>query len=277
VGVSGTHSRIEDDLAYGRLLILTKAGAEAASSFLPFRDALLVEVDAAETPQIEGYFDAVAIDHTLINDGIVDGFISAMHPEATIIVVFPADFLSVPGTLDPASLTGLDGKGLRWVAIEANRRSFCVVLRRTRVPIDSMASTSAQVSMACEAFRLGADHWHEMAVVAMTKFDAARSEVDGLTEGRRRSEQALLDHVEALLHALNVERQAHRELKAAYAAAQRRLIGRRIMRFARRVVRVLVRAGATLRRGQLPGRSRLRRLTNRFRATGRPGRSVTQD
>jgi hypothetical protein len=175
--------------------------------------------------------------------------------------------------LDPTNLAGLDGKGLRWVGIEANRRSFCVVLRRTRAPNDSMASTAAQVSMACEAFRLGADHWHEMAVVAITKSDAARAEADGLAESRRRSEQALLDHVEALVHALNVERQAHRELKAAYAAAERWLVWRRILRFARRVVRVLVRAGATLRRGQLPGRTRLRRLAKRFRATGR---SVTR-
>jgi hypothetical protein len=277
MGPRGAHDRIRDDLATGRLLLITKPGSASAGSPVPFRDALVVETDTPELPDIEGEFDAAAIDHTLVADVVLGRVVEVLRPGAAIIIFFPANHVDVVGVIDPASLQGLDGKGLRWVAIEANRQTFCVTFRLTQTPSTSMAPTSSQVSMVCEAFRLGADHWHGIAAAALSRLDAAASEIDNLVDGRRRSEQALLDHVEALLHALNLERRAHRDLKAAHAVLERRLIGRRIWRSVQRAVRPVVRAGVTLSHGQLPGRNRIRHLGNRIRATRRAGTPVSVD
>jgi hypothetical protein len=152
-----------------------------------------------------------------------------------------------------------------------------VTFRLTQTPSTSMAPTSSQVAMVCAAFRLGADHWHDIAAAALSRLDAAASEIDNLVDGRRRSEHALLDHVEALLHALNLERRAHRDLKAAHAVLERRLIARRIWRVARRAVRPVVRAGVTLSHGQLPGGNRIRRLGNRIRVTRRADTALSVD
>lgn len=277
MGPPGAHDRIRDDLANGRMLLITKPGSASASSLFPFRDAFVVETGTADLPDIEGEFDAATIDHTLVTDIVLGRVVEVLRPGAAVIIVFPANHVDIVGAIDPASLAGLDGKGLRWLAIEANRHAFCVTFRLAQTPSTSMAPTSSQVAMVCEAFRLGADHWHDVAAAALSRLDTAASEIDNLVDARRRSEQALLDHVEALLHALNLERRAHRELKEAHAVLERRLIARRIWRVARRSLRPVVRAGVTLSHGQLPGRNRIRRLANRIRATPRVDTSVSVD
>lgn len=214
------------------LLVLTDAQRGGRNALaLPFRDATVIEVNEAETVEIQGRFDTVVIDRDSYDprwlDSVATKILAALRPEGCLIVTLQSG--PDASTAEPAALPGLAWQGLATLNAQP-----CAVLR----PGDADAGspdTGLLLATAATAVRLTGGQSGET--------HGAEATLLRHVEARGRSEHALLLHLRALADELDLERRRHRG-----TALIRTVLGRsRAGRAALRVLRPAWRATNRLR------------------------------
>lgn len=212
------------------LLVLTDAercGRNALA--LPFQNATVIEVGTTGTIDIEGHFDAVVIDRSSYEprwlDSVARSLVVALRPRGRVIVTLQAGG-GAATTTEPGALVGLVWHGLGTLGGQP-----CAVLRPSEPTDADSAATKLLLTTAETAVRLAAartaDGYSGFTV------EHAKAAMFQHLEERRRSERALVLHLEALAHELDQERRRYQGTALVRTVLRRSRAGRRLLRLLR--------------------------------------------
>lgn len=212
------------------LLVLTnrrRRGRHALT--LPFREATVMEAVDGPSSGISGTFDTVVIERDDLDaDRLADvaaAALAALRPDGHLIVTLAA--APDGSTVDGASYGWLDN--LCWVGTTTLGGLPFAVMSAADRGGEKPASTAAASTAA--RFATAAATVRQLAAIPEASGAAGVSRHLG---SRRRSEHALLDHLESVLLAAEASRPRSGLQARATAALRRRRAGRAVLRLARR-------------------------------------------
>lgn len=244
-----SHDRRNQDL-----LVVTDSGNRGRDGLmLPFQEATVLELTKEDRPEIDGPFDKVVLDLRSYDASIVDAVVRALRPGADVMVMMPP---TIDASADPLTFSHLTWKGVTTVG--GRLGAVLSTTGRTAVGSDAVLSHMAAASA---GYQLATQHAIDNMAELESRFSEAEAALAVHRDHRRHSEQALLNHIEALLQELDGERRRHRGIRLVHTVLQRHGSGR----IALRLLRPFVVAARKLRRGAVAGRARLRWPISRAR------------
>jgi hypothetical protein len=212
--------------AHGLLVLVGPDGQRLRPPALPFRDVTVIGVGTARAGDLVGEFDVVVVSPGAPDasafDAIVRTLLPALRPGGHVMVMLPA-WRGAANTRTAEATLELEG--LTWRGLDRLDGRPCAVMRRT-VAADKRPGAAglllATASAACH-----------LALADPTLCDRGVDDVTTVAvrgfEARRRSEQALLRHLDTLVQALEDERR-HRGARLVLTALAHRRVGRALLR-----------------------------------------------
>ncbi|MEV0157018.1 hypothetical protein AB0H57_25260 [Micromonospora sp. NPDC050686] len=213
------------------LLIITDDRHHGHDSLTtPFRDAVVLEVGAdPDEVVIEGQFDTIIIERSSVEPrwlaAVNVRIQAALRPDGRLLVALDPSGPALGAEHTAAALTGLE-----WLGLQAFSGSPCAVLRPG--PASSAAATGALLATAEAAVRLTtAGTAHSSSRITLGE---ARAVVGQYLEDQRRSEHALLKHLDTLAQELEKERAARAQDHTVKGVLRMSRQGRRLLGVLRR-------------------------------------------
>lgn len=208
---------------------------------VPFQTAVVLKGDNVFDPG-PGQFARIVVNLPALRHGFADGILGHLTPDGEIIV--PLSDASTTGS-DKAQpdearieeiLGSLSFEGLAWGGVDVRFGLAAAVLRPDATgEAEETPAIRAGLAAAHTAYRLGVAQGEAVAAIASAQASAEQGQL------RRRSEQSLLDHIEALVQELERER-ARRIVPRALTRARallRQARNRARSLWAQREIRVL--------------------------------------
>jgi hypothetical protein len=249
------------------LVVTDREMGVRAGLMVPFREATVLQLGQQDEVRVEGPFDTAVIDVQSLDAPTLDRVLASLRPGARIVAVLSAD----SGSPFDAGLFG--AAGLAWHGVAALDRRLCAVVEvvAARSGADSgpamgadsgpAESTMGNLRAAVAGYELGAAASAQTITDLRNQLSQLQASMITLAEIRQRSERALVDELAIALRDLEFERAIHQGWRVLPTLLRRNIIGRAVIR----VLRPLVRAVRTIRRGQVPGHTHYRRIANRIR------------
>jgi hypothetical protein len=219
---------------------------------LPFRDATVVQANGEHDAEIAGSFDTVVVDQGSFDRTSVNAALAraarVLRADGRVVVVFPpanrdvATFHAPPAARDPTGRLAPQSdaqSGLAWRGVGDLNGRLCAVLAPVGVSDGPAAPIAALLEAAHASFRLGVERAANEYADARRRLRHVEASLAQHIEETRRSEQALLRHLEVLVKELNEERRKHRGRALVHTVLNRHKTGRAVVRVLRPLWQVL--------------------------------------
>ncbi|SCE70894.1 hypothetical protein [Micromonospora mirobrigensis] len=197
----------------------------------PFAEAVVLEVGPdPDEVVIEGLFDTIVIERSNVDPqwlGAVNARLqAALRPDGQLLVA-----LDPVGPAADAETATVALAGLQWHGLRAFSGSPCAVLRRG-APETTAVATGALLATAEAAVRLTtAGTAHSTTRITVGE---ARAVVGQYLEDQRRSEHALLKHLDSLALELEKERESRKQDQTLKGVLRMTPQGRKVLGAARK-------------------------------------------
>jgi hypothetical protein len=242
---------------HGHLLIVTDHDNRGRSSLmLPFVEATVIQIEPREVPAIQVSFDTAVIDLDPFDRSIINVVTGCLQPGGRIVVMLPEE---TGGQLQPEAYAIA---GLAWCGLAVVGGRLGVVL--AAVPNSEAGpalSIPSHIAAAVQGYEVGMQASANLVAALLSRIDELQTSMAALSDLRRRSENALIKQIDLTLRELDIVRHDHRGVRLVRTILQRHKLGRVPLR----LLRPVVRAARTLKRGEMPGKNRIRRVVVRKR------------
>jgi hypothetical protein len=211
-------------------------------------DVTVVEADPGDPFEAPGEFDTIVIDGAARDpqwfETLVRRFVPTLRTGGHVVVMLPGWSGTADGLEpEPPTLTGLS-----WVGLDRLDGRPCAVLQHTSGPAERLDPAGLQLATANSTCRLAAADGGGWPLGSDPGIELARQ-----TESRRRSEQALLRHLESAGRLLDDERRRHRGTALVKTLLSRWRLGRASVRAFSPALRFVRRVRVEVRRAMDPG------------------------
>jgi hypothetical protein len=234
------------------LIVTDRDNGANAGLMLPFREATVVQLSPGDERHFDGVFNIAVIDLKHLDAADLAGVIGSLRAGARIVTVLPDD-------VSGYDVEVLASDGLAWDRLIVLDGRLCAVLRRATEGTATDQSIPTHLRAATFGYELGVSRSADVIADLRARMQQLEASLAALANLRQRSERALVDHIDNTLKELANERANYRGLLLVRTVLRRHRLGRVSLR----LVRPLVRAARTMRRGQLPGRDRLSAIMRR--------------